>query len=70
MSSAVRAYGTEAGAVVGGADLGAGLTEREVDWLVGKEFARTAEDILWRRSKLGLRFTPEQTAALVRYLGD
>ena len=66
----VRAYGTEAGAVVGGADLGAGLTEREVDWLVGKEFARTAEDILWRRSKLGLRFTPEQTAALVRYLGD
>jgi glycerol-3-phosphate dehydrogenase len=66
----VRAYGTDAGAVVGGADLGAGLTEREVDWLVGKEFARTAEDILWRRSKLGLRFSPDQTAALVRYLGD
>ncbi len=63
-----HAYGTEAHAVVGGRDLGAGLTEREVDWLVGNEFARTAEDILWRRGKLGLRFTPDQTAALARYL--
>ncbi len=35
---------------------GAGLTEREVAWLKRTEWAHTAEDILWRRSKLGLRF--------------
>ena len=36
---------------------GADLSEREVDWLVRTEWARTAEDVLWRRSKLGLRFS-------------
>ena len=38
-----------------GTDLGAGLTEREVRWMRDREWARTVEDILWRRSKLGLR---------------
>ena len=37
-----------------GADLGGGLSEAEVDYLVREEFAIEAEDILWRRSKLGL----------------
>ena len=64
----VHAYGTDAAKVVGGADIGAGLTEREVDWLVQHEFARTAEDILWRRTKLGLRFTAAETEALARIL--
>jgi glycerol-3-phosphate dehydrogenase len=67
-----RAYGTEAVKIVAGTtraeDLGrafgAGLTEREVDWLMSKEFARTAEDVVWRRSKLGLRMTAEEIAAL------
>jgi glycerol-3-phosphate dehydrogenase len=65
-----RAYGTEAAALAEnpGADLGAGLTEREIDWLVRHEYARTAEDILWRRTKLGLRFTPEQTERLAHHL--
>jgi glycerol-3-phosphate dehydrogenase len=65
----VRAYGTEAAQVVGGRDLGAGLTEGEVDWLVRHEYARSVEDILWRRTKLGLRFGAAETEALAGYLG-
>jgi glycerol-3-phosphate dehydrogenase len=64
----VHAYGTDAANVLGGRDLGAGLTEREVDWLVRNEYARTTEDILWRRTKLGLRVTPTETENLARYL--
>ena len=40
------------------------LTEREVLYLIDQEWAATAEDILWRRSKLGLRLTPGQAAKL------
>jgi glycerol-3-phosphate dehydrogenase len=72
-----RAYGTRARTILAGAgtaaDLGpvfgADLTGREVDYLVREEWARDPDDILWRRSKLGLRFSPEQTAALAAYLG-
>lgn len=61
----VRAYGTEAFTVLGdakgiedlGQSFGATLTEREVEWLMDREYARTAEDIVWRRSKLGLRMS-------------
>jgi glycerol-3-phosphate dehydrogenase len=68
----VRAYGTEARAMLGGAtaaanlgrDFGGTLTAREVEWLMAKEYARTAEDVLWRRTKLGLRLTPEEARAL------
>jgi glycerol-3-phosphate dehydrogenase len=68
----VRSYGTEAPAVLGdaedaadlGRDFGAGLTEAEVRWLMAREYARTAEDVVWRRSKLGLRMTAGQIAAL------
>ena len=66
----VRAYGTLAadmlGDARGAADLGrcfgADLTEREVDWLMRTEWARTADDVLWRRSKLGLRFNAAEAA--------
>ncbi len=51
-----------------GQDFGAGLTKAEIDYLVTREWARTTEDILWRRSKLGLRFHAEQVAALSGYL--
>jgi glycerol-3-phosphate dehydrogenase len=72
----VRAYGTLAVQMMGdarsvadmGRCLGADLTEREVDWLVRTEWARTAEDVLWRRSKLGLRFGSSQIATLEEYL--
>ena len=68
----VRAYGTEAAIILGGAstaadlgtDFGATLTEAEVHWLMDEEFARSAEDVVWRRNKLGLRMTPEQIEAL------
>lgn len=68
----VRGYGTEAFALLGGArsaselgpDFGATLTGAEVNWLMTKEYARTAADILWRRTRLGLHMTPEQVAAL------
>jgi glycerol-3-phosphate dehydrogenase len=68
----IRGYGTDALVMLGGAktaadlgaDFGADLTETEVRWLISQEFARTAEDVVWRRSKLGLRLTPPQIAAL------
>lgn len=68
----IRAYGTQAKDVMGdaktAADLGtlfgADLTEREVVWLIKNEYARTADDVVWRRSKLGLRMTPDQIADL------
>jgi glycerol-3-phosphate dehydrogenase len=47
---------------------GADLTAAEVRYLMSKEWALTADDVLWRRSKLGLRFTPEQTAILDRFM--
>jgi glycerol-3-phosphate dehydrogenase len=61
-----RAYGTRLGAMLGPcrsrADLGEeivpGLFEIEADWLVKHEWAHTADDILWRRTKLGLHVQP------------
>ncbi len=72
----IKGYGTEAAQIMGeakdaadlGQDFGATLTEAEVKWLMSREYARTAEDIVWRRSKLGLRMTPEQIAALDAYM--
>ncbi len=66
------AYGTklrdmigDAGSLAGlGRHFGAGLYERELRWLRGKEFARTAEDVLWRRTKLGLEMGAEEAAAV------
>jgi len=70
------AYGTRLETLLGGAgslaDLGrhfgAGLYEREVRYLVDTEFARTADDIIWRRSKLGLAMSEEEQAALADWL--
>ena len=74
----VRAYGTEAAEIVQnaaraedlGRDFGATLTEAEVRWLIVKEYARTAADIVWRRSKLGLRLTATQIKALDAFMAD
>lgn len=71
-----KAYGTDCWILLQGAaqmdDLGlhfgAGLTQSEVDWLVTHEFACTADDIIWRRSKLGLRMTEAEKTALSAYL--
>ncbi len=72
-----KAYGTRAFAWLGdapgwqalGKDFGGGLSAAEVDYLRAEEWAVSAEDILWRRSKLGLRLSAAQQAALADYLG-
>lgn len=51
-----------------GVDFGGGLFEREVRYLVTHEYAETAEDIVWRRTKRGLRMSAEQIAWLDRWL--
>jgi glycerol-3-phosphate dehydrogenase len=73
-----HAYGTTTFAILGEADsladcgthFGHGLTQREVDYLRDKEWARTAEDILWRRTKLGLRLSPHEAAVLADYCSE
>jgi glycerol-3-phosphate dehydrogenase len=64
----VKAYGTLATEIVSGDDLGHGLTTGEVRHLIQREWAITADDILWRRTKLGLRFSADQRQALEHFL--
>jgi len=71
-----RSYGTRARRILAdaasladlGESFGAGLYAAEVDYLVAEEWARTAEDILYRRSKLGLHLPAEGAARLEAYL--
>jgi glycerol-3-phosphate dehydrogenase len=71
----IRAYGLDAFDMLHGATgiedmgqaFGATLTAREVDWLCRNEWARTAEDICWRRSKLGLRMSAAEIEDLQTY---
>lgn len=71
-----RTYGTRAATLLEGAramsDLGrrfgADLTEREVAFLMDQEWAETAADVVWRRSKLGLRMTAAETAELDNWM--
>jgi glycerol-3-phosphate dehydrogenase len=51
-----------------GEHFGADLYAREVDYFVAREWARTAEDVLWRRTKAGLHLTHEQAHAVARHL--
>ena len=77
-SRLVKAYGLDAFEMLGdakvesdlGQNFGSNLTEREVNWLVEKEFARTAEDIVWRRTKLGLRLTTHEIKVLGGWLAN
>jgi glycerol-3-phosphate dehydrogenase len=72
----VRHYGTEARLILGtatcaaelGRDFGATLTEAEVAWLMDREYARRAEDVVWRRTRLGLRLTDDQIAAIDQFM--
>jgi glycerol-3-phosphate dehydrogenase len=71
-----RCYGTRTMRIINGAskmtdlgeEFGGGLTRREVDYLISEEWARSAEDILWRRTKLGLYFDSQQTSTLQSYV--
>ena len=72
----IRLYGTRAAKLLGeakgeadlGRHFGAGLYEAEIRYLMAEEWAMTAEDILWRRTKLGLTLTAEQAKAVEDYL--
>ncbi len=74
----VRTYGRRAFQWLGdaatwealGIDFGHGLTEAEVRYLMTREWARSADDILWRRTKLGLRLSADQAATLAEFCGD
>lgn len=69
-------YGTQAWEMLGDASslaalgdrFGGGLSAREVDYLIAHEWAQTSEDILWRRSKLGLLLSQRDVRALDNYL--
>jgi glycerol-3-phosphate dehydrogenase len=72
----VRAYGTRVERVLGparsledlGPCLGADLTGAEVRYLMEREWAQTEDDVLWRRSKLGLRFSPDERERLAKFM--
>ncbi|MCW3848987.1 glycerol-3-phosphate dehydrogenase [Sphingomonas sp. LB-2] len=53
-----------------GEDLGGGLTETEVRWMHDHEWARTAEDVLWRRSKVGLHVDADAAQRVASLLAD
>ena len=71
-----HAYGTRATKLLGnaksfadlGQSFGATLTESEVRYLMLNEWACTADDVVWRRSKLGLRLSPDEIAALDEWI--
>jgi glycerol-3-phosphate dehydrogenase len=68
-----RRHGALAHEVLGdgivGEDFGAGLTEREVRYFVEREWAQTAEDVLWRRSKAGLHLERRQSERVREFIG-
>ncbi len=76
VSRLVLTYGTNAIQILNNCDsqhdmglhFGEGLYQREVDYLRKNEWAETAEDILWRRTYLGLRLSSDQQQGLTEYL--
>ncbi|NVK31149.1 MAG: glycerol-3-phosphate dehydrogenase [Gammaproteobacteria bacterium] len=74
----VRAYGTEVFSVLGdakniadlGEHFGSDLYAREVQWLVDSEFAYCAEDVIWRRTKFGLRIDQNQIKLLESWIAN
>lgn len=71
-----RAYGSRVALFLGataealGEEIAPGLHEAELRYLQQQEWACTGEDVLWRRSKLGLHFTPAQRDCVHRWMGD
>lgn len=73
----MRNYGSRTYEIIGEANSmqdmgdvqGGDLTSREVDYLISREWARTAEDVLWRRSKLGLHLNDAEKANVEAYVG-
>ena len=78
IAALVRRHGTRTPRVLGeakaasdlGTHFGDSLYAAEVDYLVAVEWARSAEDVLWRRTKCGLHLAPEQREAVAAYLHE
>lgn len=74
----IKAYGTKAADLLAGCEaindlgicFGTDLYQKEVEYLVRREWARTADDIVWRRSKCGLRMTSQQISYLDSWLAE
>eukprot|EP01037_Dinobryon_pediforme_P010653 gene10653-10724_t len=74
----VRHYGTLSFTILGsartatdlGQDFGGGLSAAEVAYLIRSEFARTAEDVVWRRTKSGLHMSAEQIGTLDKWMAE
>ncbi|MEO5807270.1 glycerol-3-phosphate dehydrogenase [Devosia sp.] len=72
----MRLYGTKSRALLGdaqslddlGQHFGADLYQREVDYLIANEWARAAQDVLWRRTKLGLHLSKAEAEAVETYV--
>jgi glycerol-3-phosphate dehydrogenase len=72
----VAAYGNRLARVLGdarqfvdlGQNFGHGLTEAEVRYLIRHEWAESADDVLWRRTKLGLKFSADEKDALAQFM--
>ena len=72
----VHAYGTRVERILGparrledlGPSLGADLFAAEVRYLMEREWAQTEEDVLWRRTKLGLRFSSDERERLAKFM--
>ena len=72
----LRAYGTKVYALLGdaaaetdlGRHFGNGLYEKEVRYLMAQEWARCADDVIWRRSKLGIGMNNNQVSELDIYM--
>ncbi len=71
-----RRHGTRALAVLGaagksadlGEDFGHGLTAAEIDYLVREEWARSGDDVLWRRTKCGIGMTDRERERVAAYV--
>lgn len=73
-----HAYGTLVPKVIGnagswremGQDFGAGLTQREAEYLIAHEFVNQPDDLLWRRSKLGLHMSAAERGAVEQWFAQ
>jgi glycerol-3-phosphate dehydrogenase len=76
VSRLAATYGTRARNILAGArtqadlgiSFGATLTQAEVRYLMAQEWAQTADDVLWRRTKLGLALSNGEAEALDRFM--
>ena len=73
VEGAFKRHGALASEVLGdgitGEHYGAGLTERELRYFLEREYAGSADDVLWRRSKAGLHLDARQRARVAEAIG-